>query len=100
MRVGRVPRLGWAMVGRIALSLAFVTALFGNAAPAGAEVKPLRDRSQAVRNATFEVPYRLTQGATRQSGTGRIAGLGEFRAAQTWDNRLKFGMATVDFAFQ
>ena len=88
------------MVGRIALGLVFMMTLLGNVAPAGAQVKPLRDRSQAARNATLEVSYGLTQDAVRQSGTGRIAGLGEFRAAQTWDNRLKFGMATAEFAFE
>ncbi len=71
------------MVGRIALSLAFVTAVLGSAARVDAEVKPLP-----------------AQGAMRQSGTGRIAGLGEFKAAQTWDNRLKFGLATAEFAFE
>ena len=71
------------MVGRIALGLVFVMALLGNVARAGAEVKRLPDGPQAA-PATRGVTYKTTQDAVRHSGTGRIAGLGEFKAAQTW----------------
>jgi len=86
------------MVGRIALGLVFVMALVGNVARTGAEVKRLPDGTQTAPGPRG-VTYRPTQDAVRHSGTGRIAGLGEFKAAQTWDNRLKFAMTTAEFEF-
>jgi len=87
------------MVRRIVPGVMLLVTLLGNVAPSGAEVKQQAERSQDARPLAQQVTYKPTQDAIRQSGTGKIAGLGEFRAAQTWDNRLKFAMTTAEFEF-
>src|SRR6266496_1602519 len=93
---GSVPRWERAMVREIVLGLVFMLTVFGNDVRTGVE---LNERTSASTPAAKKTS-RPQEESSRLSGTGKIAGLGEFKVALLWDNRVKVAMTTGDFEFE
>src|SRR5947207_8741659 len=93
---GRFPRWERAMVREIVLGLVFMLTVFGSEARTGVDLKEPTSLSPGVAKTTAP----RQQNSSRLSGVGQIAGLGEFKVAVLWDNRVKVAMTTTEFEFE
>ena len=84
------------MVREIVLGLVFMLTVFGSEARTGVELNERTPVSTPAAKTTSSPQ----QDSSRLSGVGRIAGLGEFKVALLWDNRVKVAMTTSDFEFE
>ena len=84
------------MVREIVLGLVFMLTVFGSEARTGVELNERTSVSTPAAKPT-SAPQ---QDSSRLSGVGKVAGLGEFKVALLWDNRVKVAMTASDFEFE
>jgi len=84
------------MVREIVLGLVFMLTLFGSEARTGVE---LNERT-SVSTPAAKTTSPPQQDSSRLSAVGKVAGLGEFKVALLWDNRVKVAMTASDFEFE
>src|SRR5947209_11930473 len=89
---GRAPRWERAMVREIVLGLVFMLTVFGSEARTGVELNERTSVSTPAAKPT-SAPQ---QDSSRLSGVGKVAGLGEFKVALLWDNRVKVALSASD----
>ena len=80
------------MVREIVLGLVFMLTVFGSEARTGVE---LNERT-SVSTPAAKTTSPPQQDSSRLSGVGKVAGLGEFKVALLWDNRVKVAMTTSE----
>jgi hypothetical protein len=84
------------MVREIVLGLVFMLTVFGSEARTGVEL----NEKTSVSTPAAKTTSPPQQESSRLSGVGKLAGLGEFKVALLWDNRVKVAMTTSDFEFE